>query len=159
MFPDVEKEVIKTVLESKRGNVEGAVADLLQLTSDSTTVNTPRVIGAGRPFIRSTTDPTRPKFNKHPPFLAPDPLNMSLSTGKSLAATVGVIVGVYGLGQVFEAVRPNNKAILTAANSVASEREKRHATEGGETTTGSTLFSRDASEASRVQAAKERNAA
>ena len=50
-----------------------------------------------------------------------------MSTGKAVATTIGVIVGVYGLGQVFEAVRPNNKAILTAANSVASEREQRHA--------------------------------
>lgn len=32
MFPDVEVAVIRTVLESKNGSVEGAVAAILQIT-------------------------------------------------------------------------------------------------------------------------------
>ena len=31
MFPAVDKEVIRTVLESKHGNVESAVAAILQI--------------------------------------------------------------------------------------------------------------------------------
>ena len=34
MFPDVDRVVLRTVLEGKHGNMEGAISALLQMTED-----------------------------------------------------------------------------------------------------------------------------
>jgi len=41
MFPDVERVVLKTVLEGKHGNMEGAISALLQMTEDMEQASVP----------------------------------------------------------------------------------------------------------------------